>query len=405
MSDQPVDRPSDHPGDAPGPFIDWDFARVTAARLASPGPKVNAGEAAGVVAGLRQAALAAHDPVAETSRLTSPPGSAPVLIVDRAGWASANIDSMRELIDPVVAKMAAGMPSQSGEGMAAMGGKITGAETGALLAFFSSKILGQYDLAPSGQPRLLLVAPNIVSAEREMGVSPRDFRLWVAMHEETHRVQFTAVPWLREHMIERSRTLALELAPTPSEFAERVQQIAQGLPGAFRPGSTGLAEVFLTPEQKGKIAEITAVMSLLEGHADVIMDDVGPLVIPTVAEVFLTPEQKSKIAEITAVMSLLEGHADVVMDDVGPSVIPSVAQIREKFTQRRAGLGQLDRLIRRLLGLEAKMRQYADGAVFVRAVVDRVGIDGFNAVWTSPQTLPTAAEMADPQAWVARVHG
>ena len=363
MSDQPVDRPSDHPGDAPGPFIDWDFARVTAARLASPGPKVNAGEAAGVVAGLRQAALAAHDPVAETSRLTSPPGSAPVLIVDRAGWASANIDSMRELIDPVVAKMAAGMPSQSGEGMAAMGGKITGAETGALLAFFSSKILGQYDLAPSGQPRLLLVAPNIVSAEREMGVSPRDFRLWVAMHEETHRVQFTAVPWLREHMIERSRTLALELAPTPSEFAERIQQIAQGLPGAFRPGSTGLAEVFLTPEQKGKIAEITAVMSLLEGHAD------------------------------------------VIMDDVGPSVIPTVAEIREKFTQRRAGLGQLDRLIRRLLGLEAKMRQYADGAVFVRAVVDRVGTDGFNAVWTSPQTLPTAAEMADPQAWVARVHG
>ena len=363
VSDQPVDRPSDHPGDAPGPFIDWDFARVTAARLASPGPKVNAGEAAGVVAGLRQAALAAHDPVAETSRLTSPPGSAPGLIVDRAGWASANIDSMRELIDPVVAKMAAGMPSQSGEGMAAMGGKITGAETGALLAFFSSKILGQYDLAPSGQPRLLLVAPNIVSAEREMGVSPRDFRLWVAMHEETHRVQFTAVPWLREHMIERSRTLALELAPTPSEFAERIQQIAQGLPGAFRPGSTGLAEVFLTPEQKGKIAEITAVMSLLEGHAD------------------------------------------VIMDDVGPSVIPTVAEIREKFTQRRAGLGQLDRLIRRLLGLEAKMRQYADGAVFVRAVVDRVGIDGFNAVWTSPQTLPTAAEMADPQAWVARVHG
>ena len=93
------------------------------------------------------------------------------------------------------------------------------------------------------------------------------------------------------------------------------------------------------------------------------------------------------------------------MDDVGPSVIPSVAQIREKFTQRRAGLGQLDRLIRRMLGLEAKMRQYADGAVFVRAVIDRVGLDGFNAVWTSPETLPTAAEMADPHSWVARVHG
>ncbi len=104
-------------------------------------------------------------------------------------------------------------------------------------------------------------------------------------------------------------------------------------------------------------------------------------------------------------MSLLEGHADVVMDDVGPAIIPTVAAIREKFSRRRAGLGQFDRLLRRMLGLEAKMRQYADGAVFVRAVTDRVGVDGFNAVWTSPETLPSAAEMADPSAWVARVHG
>jgi coenzyme F420 biosynthesis associated uncharacterized protein len=348
----------------PESFIDWDFARATAARLAGPGPKVTASEAAGVVADLRRAADAAHDPVAETSRLTSPPGSAPVLVVDRAGWSAANIDSMRELMDPVVAKITAGMPSQSGPGVAADGRQDhRGRDRRPAWRSMASKVLGQYDLAPSGQPRLLLVAPNIVQAERDMGVSPRDFRLWVAMHEETHRVQFTAVPWLREHMIERTRTLAVELAPTPTELAERLQQIVQRLPEAFQPGSTGLAEVFLTPEQK------------------------------------------SKIAEITAVMSLLEGHADVVMDDVGPSVIPSVAQIREKFTQRRAGLGQLDRLIRRMLGLEAKMRQYADGAVFVRAVVDRVGFDGFNAVWTSPETLPTAAEMADPHAWVARVHG
>lgn len=154
------------------------------------------------------------------------------------------------------------------------------------------------------------------------------------------------------------------MAPTPSEFAERIQQIAQGLPGAFRPGGTGLAEVFLTPGEKGKIAEITAVMSLLEGHADV-----------------------------------------EIMDDVGPSVIPTCRRDPREVHPTPRWPRQPDRLIRRLLGLEAKMRQYADGAVFVRAVVDRVGIDGFNAVRTSPQTLPTAAEMADPQAWVARVHG
>ena len=157
--------------------------------------------------------------------------------------------------------------------------------------------------------------------------------------------------------------LAVDLAPTPNELADRMAQLAKQLPGAFKEGSTGLAEVFMTAEQK------------------------------------------ARVADITAVMSLLEGHADVVMDDVGPAIIPTVAHIREKFTQRRAGLNQADRLLRRLLGLEAKMRQYADGAVFVRAVVDKVGIDGFNAVWTSPETLPSAAEMANPAAWVSRVHG
>jgi coenzyme F420 biosynthesis associated uncharacterized protein len=108
---------------------------------------------------------------------------------------------------------------------------------------------------------------------------------------------------------------------------------------------------------------------------------------------------------MTAVMSLLEGHADVVMDEVGPQVIPSVAEIRSKFNQRRRGVGAFDRLLRRLLGLEAKMRQYRDGAVFVRSVIDEVGVDGFNRVWTSPETLPLPREIEEPSAWVARVHG
>ena len=123
------------------------------------------------------------------------------------------------------------------------------------------------------------------------------------------------------------------------------------------------------------------------------------------ADVFATPEQKRRMAEITAVMSLLEGHADVVMDEVGPAHIPSVATIRARFDERRKGAGTLDRFLRRLMGLEAKMRQYRDGAAFVRAVQDTVGIDGFNAVWTSPETLPTPLEITDPTTWVRRVHG
>jgi len=343
-------------------YVDWDFARLTGRRLVNPGPKVSRDEAAAVVADLRAAAARAHEPVAATSRLHSPGGSAPVLVVDRPGWIDANVASIEALMNPVIAKIASGSTSGPSP-ITSIGSKVTGAESGALMAFLASKVLGQYDLAPQGDPRLLLVAPNIVQTEREMDVDPHDFRLWVAMHEETHRVQFTAVPWLRAHLITRSQDLSMDIAPTPAELAARLQDIVRRIPDAFSPGGSGLAEIFLTPGQK------------------------------------------DKVASITAVMSLLEGHADVVMDDVGPSIIPTVAVIRERFTQRRAGLGSLDRFIRRLLGFEAKMRQYRDGAVFVRGVIDRVGVEDFNAVWTSPETLPTPAEIGDPGSWVARVHG
>jgi len=244
-----------------------------------------------------------------------------------------------------------------------VGGKVTGAEVGALLSFFASKILGQYDLAPDGTPRLLLVAPNVLHTEEELGVDPADFRLWVCLHEETHRVQFTAVPWLRQHMIDTARQLSLDLVPDPEQLGDKLVQLARNLPGALRAGGNGLTDIFATPEQR------------------------------------------AQIARVTAVMSLLEGHADVVMDDVGPRVIPTVAEIRAKFQQRRLGAGNVDRLLRRLLGLEAKMRQYRDGAVFVRAVTDTVGVDGFNAVWTSPETLPLPEEIQQPDVWVRRVHG
>ena len=344
-------------------LIDWGFAEATAKRLAGTGPDVTPAAARAAVASLRRAADAAREPVAQTARMQSPPDAAATLIVDRAGWTSANIGSFQALMDPVVDKLTTTAGPAASSRVAAVGGKVTGAEIGALLAFLSGKVLGQYDLAPGGDPRLMLVAPNIVDTERQLDVDPEDFRLWVAVHEETHRVQFTAVPWLRPHLVEVTRQLSLDIAPTPAEFADRLQQIARRIPQAFAPGSGGLAEIFLTAEQK------------------------------------------EQVDGITAVMSLLEGHADVVMDDVGPQVIPSVAAIRARFSKRREGLGTWDRVLRRLLGLEGKMRQYRDGAAFVRGVVKDVGVDGFNAVWTSPQTLPSPDEIAHPASWVRRVHG
>ncbi len=344
-------------------YVDWEFAKTTGRTLVPAGPAVSRAEAEAEVAAIRAAAATARQPVADTARMQTP-GSAPdALVVDRATWIAVNADSMSAMLDPTFDEIVAKRGQVPGATAQAIGGKVTGAEAGALLAFLASKVLGQYDLAPGGTPSLMLVAPNIMSVAAELGVDRDDFRAWVCMHEETHRVQFTANPWLRDHIVAEARALAVDLAPDAERLHELTGRVAEKLPDLFREGSTGLADLFTTPEQR------------------------------------------EKMAALTAVMSLLEGHADVVMDDVGPAHIPTVAHIRARFTERRKGVGAPDRVLRRLLGLEAKMRQYRDGAVFVRGVHDTVGVDGFNAVWTSPETLPLAREITDPTAWVRRVHG
>ena len=345
-------------------YVDWEFAKTTGRTFVPAGPTVTRAEAEAEVAAIRTAARVAREPVAETARMQTPPDAPDALVVDRATWIAVNADSMSALLDPtfdaMIAKRGGNPP---GATAVAFGGKVTGAEAGALLAFMASKVLGQYDLAPGGTPALLLVAPNILSIATELGVERDDFRKWVCMHEETHRVQFTANPWLRDHMVEQARSLAVDLAPDPERLHEIAGRLAEKLPDLFREGSTG------------------------------------------VADLFTTPEQRDKLAGLTAVMSLLEGHADVVHHDVGPAHIPTVAHIRARFSERRKGGGTPDRLLRRLLGLEAKMRQYRDGAVFVRGVQEKVGVEGFNAIWTSPDTLPLAREIEEPESWVRRVHG
>jgi coenzyme F420 biosynthesis associated uncharacterized protein len=349
-------------------MVDWEFAARTAARVGRSGPEVSTAQAAGIVTELRAAAVAAHPHVQEVTGLSTVAGQG-VLVVDRPSWARANISAFRMLLEPVIAESFERRGRLPGPGLATIGSRVTGAEVGALLGVLSSRVLGQYDaFGPEG--RLLLVAPTIVSVERELGVDPSDFRLWVCLHEETHRVQFTASPWLAEHLLGEVRGLIGELMLEPSQLVERLLGAVRELPGIIRGDTSG------------------------SGASG------APLL-----DALQTPDQRRRLAQITAVMSLLEGHADVVMDDVGPAVVPSVATIRERFSKRRAGRGAVDQVLRRLLGLDAKARQYADGARFVRGVIEQVGMDGFNQVWRSPETLPRASEIADPAGWVARVHG
>ncbi|OEU90563.1 coenzyme F420 biosynthesis-associated protein [Streptomyces abyssalis] len=368
-------------------MVDWNLAVATATRLVRPGPEVSREGARAVVSELRRHAKASEEHVRGFTRMQPDRPSesdTPVLVVDRPGWVRANVAGFRELLSPLLEKVQerrSGSPG--GAVLGAVGGKVTGVEVGMLLSFLASRVLGQYEtFAPAtrelpggadGSGRLLLVAPNIVHVERELEVDPHDFRLWVCLHEETHRTQFAAVPWLRDHIQGEIQSFLGETDMDPSTLLERLREAAQSLSGSRAQSAEGTEQTAET-ERAG------------------------------IAELVQTPTQREILGRLTAVMSLLEGHADYVMDGVGPEVVPSVAEIREKFQKRRAtGAGRLDQALRKLLGLDAKLRQYREGERFVRAVVEDLGMDGFNRVWTSPNTLPTKSEISRPADWVARM--
>ena len=348
-------------------MVDWELAVNTATQLVRGGPTVSYEEAAEVVGELRTAADRAEEQVIRFTGLspdTGGLGHAPVRVVDRPAWARANVAGFRAVLTPVAEKLQSVRGGPPSPLVTAVGSRVTGVQLGGVLAFLASKVLGQYEVfggGPGVPGELLLVAPNVVAAERALAVDPHDFRLWVCLHEVTHRTQFTAVPWLREHFLGEVR--AFVDASDPDAMRERLQGAISAVASAIRERDTDLSIIDLVQ----------------------------------------TPAQKAVLDRLTALMTLVEGHAEYVMDGVGPDVVPTVSTIRARFQQRRKGVGPVDRVIRRLLGIDVKMRQYAEGNRFVGAVVDQVGMAGFNKVWTSAQTLPSKEEIAAPKAWVARV--
>ena len=376
-------------------LIDWQVAGATARGLVRPGPSVSRAGADRAVAQLRECAVAAEEHVRSFTGLEVPAADRPVLVVDSHGWVNANLEVMRTLSSPLVEKVhqyREGVPSGGmRQAATALGAKLTGAEVGSVLAFFSTRVLGQFD--PFGGAagrggdgaaggRLLLVAPNIVRVERQLGVYPPDFRLWVCLHEETHRAQFGSVPWLRDHLLDGLAALVAELELEPVQMITRVREALRRPPPSVPPGNAGV------PAERVETGDSAVTRTARRSLLDMVR----------------TPEQRAAMDRLTAVMTLLEGHATYVMDGVGPLVVPSVAEISREFARRRSAHRiRPDALLRKVLGLDAKMRQYRDGERFVRAVVGEVGMDGFNRIWTSPNTLPTMAEIAQPATWVRRV--
>ncbi|MBG6179085.1 zinc-dependent metalloprotease [Arthrobacter sp. CAN_A1] len=366
---------------APAQLINWDLAASSAAKLTSAGPQVSASEIAAVVADLRAAADASIGYVHQITGLDAARDlrDSDLLIVDRASWAKANTQSFQAMMAPALEHLARTRKDELSTASAALGGTVTGAQFGAILAFLSSKVLGQYD--PFGPARngtggrLMLVAPNILAVERELNVDPADFRLWVCLHEQTHRVQFAAAPWLKDHMLAHISELTGGLLDKADGLSERLAKAAKGLTSGGR--SSG------------------------EGHPGA--DNQHPYGDNGILSLLQDPQDKARMSHLTAVMSLLEGHANVVMDAVDSSIVPSVKTIRRRFNARGKSRGPLEKFLRRVLGLDAKMRQYSDGARFVRRVVDRVGMEGFNSVWLSAEHLPTEEEIHAPDKWITRM--
>ncbi len=333
-------------------LVDWDLATSTAARLGPTGPAVSLDEATSVVADLRVLAAEATGHVAAFTGLEQLVSDAGVRVVDRRTWAAVNVAGLRVVVRPLSDKLA-GKPFMDNP----ISGKVAGLQAGALLAFLSGKVLGQYEVFDADPGQLLLVAPNIVAVERKLRAEPRDFRLWVCIHEVTHRTQFTGVPWLRDHFLGEIRQY-IDAAEPSGQFARAAGRLFDAARG------------------KDGVSLLDAVQ---------------------------TPAQRVVLDRLTALLTVLEGHAEYVMDGVGPSVIGTVERIRAAFDKRRVAANPAEQYLRKLFGLDIKLRQYAEGRRFVSAVIDRVGMTGFNRVFDSPATLPSLSELSDPDIWVARV--
>lgn len=364
-----------------GRAVDWDFAATVGAKLVRPAPPATEYTRRQAMDQLSEFARTAERPVRDVTRLNEGAAVTEARIVDRSEWVRAATESMRV------------MTGGGQEGTATseatsekMGGRITrrvtGAQTGAVLAFVSSGILGQYDpfasgggersdsADRSGRGELLLVYPNVIAVERQLRVSPADFRLWVCLHEVTHRVQFRANPWLAEHM---STSLAVITDDSDQELTQVITRLGEFVRNK-RSGAKGQVP---EPNSEGMVGLLRAVQS---------------------------EPQRTALDQLLVLGTLLEGHAEHVMDAVGPKVVPSVATIRRRFDERRQRKQPpLQRVLRTLLGFDAKLSQYTRGKAFVDHVVEKVGMDAFNTVWTNAQTLPLPTEVDEPQRWIDRV--
>jgi coenzyme F420 biosynthesis associated uncharacterized protein len=362
--------------------IDWGAAQRIGEMIAGSPPR--GGVRAGSIEPL------AHDFAERVSDYTGlAPGAElpPLEVVERPAWIAANLKTMRPLLDPLTTRMGG-----SGDGITGMlsgplraaSGLLLGAQVGALTGVLSQRVLGQYDLAlldAEVQPRLLLLAPNLAQAARNLGVDREELVLWVSIHEITHAVQFGGAPWLREHLGSMLKELIDGL-----QVKLDARSSPEDRPRKDRPSGW-------IPKLDGSGFNPTQLRPLLERARR------GELLRLTLGD-----ERWQLVERMQATMSLIEGHAEHTMDAVGAEVLPSLPRLRAALNRRRETRGLPWRVLERLLGLELKMKQYEVGKRFCDAVVRAEGPAALSRAWEGPEMLPSTAELETPSLWLARTH-
>ena len=345
--------------------IDWGFAATVARRMSGVEPFSQSYHADSLVADFEELTAEAEELVAVNTGLRSLAGPARARVTDRSGWIDANLAGFRRLLGPISERLGERIGSSP---LSPVARRVAGAEVGAMLGWMSGRVLGQYDLLvvedvePEAQDIVYYVGPNVLALEKRFAFPPRQFRLWLALHEVTHRAQFTGIPWLREHYLGLLDQVLGAIDPDPKRFLAAIGRMIDQVRAGHNP-----------------------------------LDDGG------VATLFASEEQRAALEQVGGLMSLLEGHGDVTMDRAGAHLIPSADRFSRVLRQRRQQSRGLVKLIQSLVGLEAKLAQYQQGEEFIAVVEEAGGPEVLDRAWAGAEWLPSMVEIRDPEAWLRRV--
>jgi coenzyme F420 biosynthesis associated uncharacterized protein len=340
-------------------LVDWGTAAEAGRRVGGAGPSTPAIERARLREDLADLVPEAEAAVAAFTGLHAEGFRARPWVMSRGEWVRANLGGLERLLEPLAEKLV-----PAGAHRSELRRKALGAQIGGLLGYVSRKVLGQYDpFAPPDDAGLLyFVGPNVVEAEHRFSMPPRDFRLWIAIHEVTHRAQFGGVPWLRPYLRRQIDTYLDTVQVDSREVIAQLKRAAEEVrAGADWRGPQGIL-------------------------------------------LLMTDEQRALFATMQALMALLEGHASYVMNRVAAGRVDDLDGMRQALRARRRA-GGMERGFQRAIGFETKIAQYDSGERFVRAVVEQGGAEAFDRVWEREEHLPTLEEIADPARWVGRVAG